>query len=502
MRIAALALGSDAIELALVVSDGRGEVRTLDRDRIAVPLGKGLASTGRIHPEAFQAGLEALALQAERIRSFRCDTVEVCTTAVFREAANAARFIAEAAALGIRIQVLSAEEEARLVHLAARHAAPCPEGTAVLVDIQGGNTSLTWLREAKALACLSLPWGPQRLVDALAIADPPVPEDARRLGKCIRRVLKRAGRSLPERLPRPEEIIGTSDTLFELAGPDGATRDQLLQVKRRLWRVPVQARITQLGVEPSRAGTFHAAASWLLGIMDWLELGQVRGLPVGLREGLVWDALQGGGTRTLPGSGRRAASVERLAARLDPDPAHSRQVARLADQLFLDLQPVFGLGDRERELLGYAARLHDIGLSASEEGHHRLGASLVQQAELAGFHPSETELLAQAVRFHRGKAPGAERHEGFARLAPWHRATVEKLSAILRAADALDRSRRQSVESVRLSREGEAFLLRIQGSGDLRPELERLQEKGLLLFRLLDLPVRTIVAARNGREGV
>ena len=74
---------------------------------------------------------------------------------------------------------------------------------------------------------------------------------------------------------------------------------------------------------------------------------------------------------------------------------------------------------------------------------------------------------------------------------------MEKLAAILRAADALDRSHRQAVQSVRVSLEAEEALLHIQGPGDLRPELESLQDKGLLLFRLLDRPVRTLVTERR-----
>ena len=70
---------------------------------------------------------------------------------------------------------------------------------------------------------------------------------------------------------------------------------------------------------------------------------------------------------------------------------------------------------------------------------------------------------------------------------------AEKLSAILRAADALDRTRRQAVRSVRLLPEGEELCLVVSGAGDLRPELERLRDKGRFLYRLLDRPVRVVL---------
>jgi exopolyphosphatase/guanosine-5'-triphosphate,3'-diphosphate pyrophosphatase len=71
---------------------------------------------------------------------------------------------------------------------------------------------------------------------------------------------------------------------------------------------------------------------------------------------------------------------------------------------------------------------------------------------------------------------------------------VEKLAAIVRVADALDRTRKQSVKSVRLEMMSEEVVLRIHASGNLKPELESLQDKGRLLFHLLDTPVRIAVS--------
>lgn len=499
MRLAAIDIGSNSIHLLVVESDTVGNQRVLAREKSVVRLAKGIARSGQIHPESFQAGLEALALMAEIIRGFQCGTILAFGTAPLREASNAPSFIEESAHLGIRIRVISGEEEARLIFRAVRHALPFPEEPAVLVDIGGTSTMLTWVVGERVPASLAIPWGPQRLADALTTMDPPTPDDLKRVRKCIRRILKKAHKQLPD-LPRAGLVLGTSGTMLELArhlnGESAFTHEQLLHFKRKLWRMSGQERIEQLGVDPKRSETLHVGASWLLGITDWLEASQVRCLPVGLREGMLWEALQRGGTAAPSQPEIRKASVESLAAKRDPDPAHSRQVGRLADQLFLDLKPLLGLGDSERELLGHAARLHDIGLSVAEKEHHKHGAVLIQNADLRGFRQKEAELIAQIVRFHRGKAPSRERHEGYAQLAPWHRSIVEKLAALLRVADALDRSRRQAVRSVRVSLEAEEALLHIQGTGDLRPELESVQEKGLLLFRLLDRPVRTLVTER------
>jgi len=496
MRIAAVDIGSNSIHLVVVETDAVGNQRVLAREKHMVRLGRGLLKTGEIAAEAFQAGLESLALMAEVIKGLQCDTVLACGTAALREASNAPHFVREAAKLGIAIRVISGEEEASLIYLAVSRAIPFPEVPAVLMDIGGGSTELTWLVAGRAVASLSIPWGIQRLADAVPTANPPTAEDLARVRKFLRKVLKKASKHLPADLPQAEVVLGTSGTLMDLAsgaGGQGAfDLDQLLRFKRRLWKASSQARVAELGVDPKRSDVLHVGATWVAALLKFLGASTVRCLPVGLREGMVWQALARGGMALPVLADRRKASVDNLAAKLDPDPGHSRHVAYLADQLFVDLIPEFELGDPEREMLGYASRLHDIGLSLSEKGHHKHGAYLVTNAKLAGFWPAETEAISHIVRYHRGKPPSMA-HEAYALLKPWTQHVVEKLAAIIRVADALDRTRRQSVRQVRLLAEGEELTLYITGTGDLKPELESLKDKGRLLFRLLDREVNIVL---------
>jgi len=496
MRIAAVDVGSNSIHLVVVETDAMGNQRVLAREKHMVRLGQGLLKTGEIGPEAFQAGLECLALMAEVVKGLQCDTVLACGTAALREASNAQAFIREAARLGIAIRIISGEEEASLIYLAVSRAIPFPDVPTVLLDIGGGSTEMTWLEAGRAVATLSVPWGIQRLADAVPTANPPTPADLVRVRKFIRKILKKASKRLSPDLPRPEVILATSGTLLDLAAGAGGQGsfdlDQLLKFKRKLWKASAQVRVAELGVDPKRSEILHVGASWVAALLEWLGASNVRCLEVGLREGMVWQALARGGM-ALPVLGdRRKASVEALAAKLDPDPGHSRHVAYLANQLFTDLMPEFELGDPEREILGYASRLHDIGLSLCEKGHHKHGAYLVTNARLAGFWPAETEAISQIVRYHRGKAPSMA-HEAFCHLKPWTQHVVEKLAAIIRIADALDRTRRQSVREVRLVPDGDDLTLIVTGTGDLKPELESLKEKGKLLFRLLDREVNVIV---------
>lgn len=498
MRIAAVDVGSNSIHLVVVEADPLGGQRVLAREKAMVRLARGEAASGEIGAEAFQAGLEALSTMARTIQGFGCDTVMACGTAALRDARNAGDFIARAAELGLPIRVISGEEEARLIFEAVRHAIPFPEEPVALMDIGGGSTELTWVHEGRALASVSLPWGLQRLADAVPTADPPTAKDLERLKRFIRKALKRAAKELPKELPVPSLVLGTSGTLEDLAkgaaANGGFDAEQLKRFAKKLWQLDAAGR-QRLGVDPKRAEVLHVGAVWAQSLLQWLGAPRLRHLPVGLREGMVWEALQHGGAAIPPLAERRQASVEALAARLDPDPGHSSHVAFLADRLFLALHPHFELGDRERQWLSFAARLHDIGFSVSEKGHHKHGAYLLRNARLQGFWPEEVELLANVVRHHRGKDPNPAKHEAFRNLGPWGQGVVRKLTAILRAADALDRRRRQAVRDIAVDPNGDGLTLRIRGAGDLGPELGALDEKGLLLAQLLDRPIRVVVEA-------
>lgn len=498
MRIAAVDVGSNSIHLVVVEADPMGGQRVLAREKAMVRLARGEAQSGEIGPEAFKAGLETLAHMARVIRDFRCDTVRACGTAALRDARNAQAFLLEAEKLGIPIQVISGEEEARLIHQAVSHAIPFPTEPVALVDIGGGSTELTWVQGGRVAASISLPWGLQRLADSAQTADPPSAHDLKRLRKMIRRILKKARKDLPSELPEPTLILGTSGTLEELARGCAAGQafraEQLRDHTLRLWRADAQQRVERLGVDPKRAEVLHVGAIWALSLMEWLGTPPLRHLPVGLREGMVWEALRHGGAAIPPLADRRRASVEQLANRLDPDPGHSRQVARLADELFVALQPHFELGATEREWLAFAARLHDIGFSIAEKGHHKHGEYLIRNAALPGFWPEEVDLLAQVVRFHRGKPPHHAKHEAFRALAPWHRQVVRKLAAILRGADALDRRRRQAVRHIAVEIDDRRLRITLDAAGEVTPEIEAFLEKGALLATLLDRSLEVTVA--------
>ena len=100
----------------------------------------------------------------------------------------------------------------------------------------------------------------------------------------------------------------------------------------------------------------------------------------------------------------RRRSVEFLARRVGALDRHSRQVARLSLLLFDALLPIHGLEPRDRELLEYAALLHDAGYWIGAEKHHKHAYYLIREGPLEGFSREEIQVIGLTARYHRGKS--------------------------------------------------------------------------------------------------
>ena len=216
MPFAALDLGTNTFRLLIAEpSPGRPPWRRLDYAQAIVRLGEGLEGAGTINPEAEKRALAALADFAARIRAHGIapEAALAVTTAAVREAENGTAFVARVQEqTGLRLRVLSGEEEARLSLAGA--AAALPEGIAddwLLADIGGGSTELVHARKTNILFARSLPVGVVKLTERFLRHDPPAAEEIARLRAHLAEILD----ALP--LTRPQALVATAGTPTTLA---------------------------------------------------------------------------------------------------------------------------------------------------------------------------------------------------------------------------------------------------------------------------------------------
>ncbi len=241
-------------------------------------------------------------------------------------------------------------------------------------------------------------------------------------------------------------------------------------------------------MDPKRTDLMPAAAVLLDFILERGGIAEVTACTWALREGVLLDLARPRPDRArVPSAAEvRRRSVEALAG----ETAHGRQVARLALALFDATAVDLELPARTRELLEYAAMLHDIGHAIDRDRHHRHSCYLIRNAELLGFEPLEIEIMAQVARGHRKQIPKPSDPELQA-LPPRVRRQVRAMAALLRLADALDRTHFGVVRELYIAHHAGRLVIGVDpGGDDAELEVWAAERRVDLLARLLGRPVK------------
>ncbi len=449
-RVAAIDIGSNSIHMIVAEGDGAGGYRVLARERDMVGLGRSALRRGALSRRAVRDGLEALLRMTTLARLKGASRIDAVATSAVREATNGREFVEQVGALtGLEVRVLSGEEEGALVFRAVRHAVDLGRGANLLVDVGGGSTEWCVARGGVLRTVRSVRLGSLRSAGLLE-GNPPTTKSIEKLRRRVRSAISKL--RAPARL---QYLIATSGTavccveLVDLAR--GRERPLAVGGLREVRRKDLAALIEQLRglrrreiaalppVGEPRSESILAGAILLDELAQHAGVDRLRVCDRALREGLVLEML-GAPEAAAPGEGGvRRRQVLELAQRAPSMLPHAEQVARLALRLFDLTAPLHSLGERERSWLEFAALLHDVGYSIHFQRHHKHSHYLIATSNLDAFDPREIEIIAEVARYHRGARPKAS-HPSFAALNGWQQEAVRRLAALLRIANALDRT--------------------------------------------------------------
>ena len=195
-----------------------------------------------------------------------------------------------------------------------------------------------------------------------------------------------------------------------------------------------------------------------------------------MRDGLILD-LGGFEATTAALRHQVVSSTLALGRKFGFDEGHARVVASLAVQLFDALQPEHGLGATERLYLEVAALLHDIGLYIANRAHHKHSLYLISASEIFGIGGTQLRVVANVARYHRRAMP-QKRHPEYMALPRRERSLVNKLAAILRLADSLDREHGSRNKVVKVERTEDGIVIWVpRRGGDMEAELAAFETK-------------------------
>ncbi len=486
-NIGAIDVGTNSIHLVMAEISPDGDFRILGQDKEMVQLGKGGFAQHVLTARAMNDGLAALKRFMKMARLKGINRLRAVATSAVREARNGGEFVHRVRdQLGLDLRVISAEEEARLIYRAVRHATDLGETDNLIVDIGGGSLEIIIANAHQANLLCSMKLGASRLAELYLHGDPPEASEL----KALRLHVEMNFESLPKpdgerRLTRCIATSGTVRNLATVCAYRRGTREIEPVTQLRINRTELKALLSELsqmsraeraripGIDDRRADSVLPATILLYSLARMYDIPEIEYCDMALREGAIIDhiARHRAGLRaraTWPDP--RTRSVVYLGERCGYRVTHAEQVARLALSLFDQLRDVHGLEPRYRELVRHGCLLHDIGYLISHQSHHKHSYYLIRNGGLQGFNQSEIEVIANLARYHRKGRP-KKSHFSFQNLNKVDRPAVRRLLPLVRLANALDRTHYSVVDSINCKVHDGQVQLRVHTCKDAELEL-------------------------------
>ncbi len=496
-RIAAIDIGTNSIHMIVAEAKSRG-YRVVDREKEMVQLGLSSLDGHPLTEDAIDRGVNTITKMVEIARRWEADEIIAVATSAVREAPNRRDFLKRVRDYsGIKVRVISGEEEADYIFRAVRSAVDIGSSTALCIDIGGGSAEMIVGTADEIYFTASEPLGSLRLSQRFELNDRPHASSA---AHCREFVIERTSK-IRKRVRRIgfDQAIGTSGTILALATIccDRETTSGLLTLERarladvipELAAMTAEDRKTKFNVDEKRATTILGGAVALEAIMTSLGVQSLLACPVAIREGIVESRIAKSRTETMVGGSVRRKSVLHLAERTDCDMRHALHVAKLATRIFDQTPKLHRLNGENRELLEYAALLHESGAHISDRGIHKHTYYLIRHGDLRGFTDEQLMIVANVARYYRKSVPDLD-DPNFAELNEDQQDVVSRLVAILRMAEGLDRGHRQRVRDVAVNNGSKGVRLVARTRSDASIEIESAEKRAKYFAKVFDTNVK------------
>lgn len=457
-KIAIIDVGSNSFRLIVISYLPGYHFQVTDEVRETVRLVHDLGATGKLQPGPMDRAVETMHLYAAFCKALNITDIAAVATSAVREASNRDLFLERVKReAGIEVRLLSGEEEAYYGYLAAENSTTLRNG--FVLDLGGGSLEITHVQDRRSCEAISLTLGAVRVTEEWLPDAPTATSAVHKLRQHIHQQLEplswfkasadtrliAQGGSLRNAAHMAQRLADYP--MDELHGFT-LNSSELQRIARLLEPMTVEQRRSVDGMKADRADIALAGAIVVEECMKHAGYNKLTVCSQGLREGVFYERFLADNDPPIFENVRQS-SVMNIAHLYHYQAQHVGHVAHLALSLFDQLAEADPLcGTEERELLWAACMLHDIGMSIDYNDHHRHGYYLILNSGLPGYQHRELALIALAVRYHRKGMPHLGELADILEKDDDKR--LLKMTALLRLAEQLDRSRDGAVRDVRL----------------------------------------------------
>jgi len=478
---AAIELGSHALSMKIVEIGKNMEIKTLESLRKPVDLGKDTFATGWVSFETLVETCEILKGFKKLMTDYNVKIYRAVATTAVREAMNR-EYIVDQIKLktGLDIDVIGNSTERYFAYSALRehlsNYKDIRKEGGIIVDIGFGSTQVYIVSNDRLEESINIKLGSLRVREILSALEGRTLNFPRVLDEFIAGKIDTSDFFKNKNLFRNIVLIGGDVKMISklnLRINRDKKKNYILKknfgefYQEMLYKSP-QFMMKELGLERSSAEILLPTMMIFKKFLDKTSADRFYTPLVTIMDGLIVDICR---KRIYEEEKdeleKDALSLARfIAGKFKYDKAHSEDVEKNSLILFDETRKLHGLGKRERLLLQLASIFHDSGKFISLNEHYIQSYNIILASEIPGISRDEQTIIANVARYHSGLSP-EQSHPNFASLADSSKLIVAKLSAIIRIADALDRSHKQKVMQMRVEWDSNRLIIKVETAQEM-----------------------------------
>ncbi len=478
--MSAIDLGSYSLKMHIVEVDETGAVRPIEQLSKPASLGRDTFSMGKVSYETVEETCEIITGFQHLMQDYQSRHYRAVATSAIREAQNR-EYLMDQIKLktGLKVEVLNNAQERYYTYKAIRERLPEHETIRqqglMVVEVGSGSVEMTFYHEGRLQRTHNIKLGHLRLREVLAHLEQRTHEFPALLEEYIEshldilafirdRYRLQNFVALGSEMKIISKLCNQTDNLHEMRQ---ISRKDFQRFFQEITTRPTPLLAKDYGISGDMAATLLPSMMVLKKCLEMTTADRLYTPLVSLSDGIIADFVdqrfKTPRQREFLTDIRDLANA--LARKYHADMNHARDVEEKSLVLFDALKRTHGMREQEKSLLSLAAILHDIGKFMNLNRHYEHSYHLIKGSEILGLSEADLEIVANVARYHASKTP-EDTHDNYQRLRPRDRVTTAKMVAIIRIADALDRSHRQKIHNLKVQIRDHEMLIQAESQQD------------------------------------
>lgn len=482
-KIGIIDLGSNSARLVIVNLFAEGYFMVVDELKESVRLGQDMERDGFLKPARVAETIKTLKMFRKLCDASGVTRIIAVATEAVRRAKNQRSFLDEIqATCGIKIRVLTSEEEAILVYRGVINTMDIPKG--IVLEIGGGSTKIVYYNRRNMLNYVTLPFGAVTLTGLFSGDGLKPEEQAAKIEEFFTEQLKQV------------EWLKEVDPDVQMIGVGGSFRN-LFKISKMVHKYPLDCvhnykmqtedfnpvydmiKVLDLdrkkkikGLSAERADILPAALAVIRAFINYMNVESFTFSGAGLREGLMFN-------QALPSTIEKPIadvlnySLTTLVKYYDCDEKHVEHVVNLSIQLFKQLRVLHKFPRQYLKILKVAAMMHDCGMRIKYYNHQRHSWYMILNANLYGVSHRDIVLAAFTACCHKKEDINAYDWARYRDIITEDDLdVVKKLGVMLRIAESLDRANSGVIKSINCDILGDSVIMKTEIEGDATLEIK------------------------------